>query len=123
MLFRSDSVSVDQVSGAFDVTYFQYALHALVDPAVSLRAAWAALAPDGWLLVLDWLLPTDEDELHSIHGELIAGVHLDEVFSGAGLHEIGRYLGWFKTAGIPDPLVIDLPSGATLFALHRSPTA
>lgn len=118
-----DSVSIDRVTGAFDVTYFQYALHALPDPAASLRAAWAALAPDGWLLVLDWLLPTDEDELHSIHGELIAGVHLDEVFSGAGLHEIGRYLGWFKTAGTPDPVVIDLPSGATLFALHRSPTA
>ena len=105
--------------GRFDLIYYQYALHALPDPAASIRASWDALDPGGSLLVLDWLLPADPDELHSIHGELIAGVHLDEVFSGAGLHGVAAYLEWFAAAGAPPPDVIDLPSGATLFALHR----
>lgn len=118
-----DSVSIHDIAGPFDAIYYQYALHALADPAASLRDAWAAVAPDGWLLVLDWLLPTDDDELHSIHGELIAGVHLDEVFSGVGLYDVNGYLGWFKAAETPDPTVIELPSGATFFALHRPPTA
>ena len=120
-----EPVSIDQIasSGQFDLTYYQYALHGLPDPAGSIRAAWAALASDGWLLVLDWLLPTDQDELHSIHGELIAGVHLDEVFMGAGLHDVHAYLAWFQAAGTPPPTVIELPSGATLFALQRSPSA
>ncbi len=118
-----DSVSIHDIAGPFDTIYFQYALHTLADPAASLRGAWAAVAPDGWLLVLDWLLPTDDTELHSIHGELIAGVHLDEVFSGAGLYDINGYLGWFRAAETPDPTVIELPSGATLLALHRPPTA
>ncbi|MBI2762659.1 MAG: class I SAM-dependent methyltransferase [Chloroflexi bacterium] len=122
---RIDSVSIDHVAagGRFDLIYFQYALHVLDDPAASLRAAWPALEDDGWLLVLDWLLPTDQDELHSIHGELIAGVHLDEVFMGAGLRDAGAYLAWFEAAGTPVPTVIELPSGATLFALHRSNAA
>ncbi|MES2209492.1 MAG: class I SAM-dependent methyltransferase [Chloroflexota bacterium] len=122
---RIESSSIEDVSsgGRFDLVYYQYALHGLPDPAGSLRAAWAALEVDGWLLVLDWLLPTDEDELHSIHGELIAGVHLDEVFMGAGLRDLQAYLAWFEAAGTPAPVVIELPSGATLLALHRSPTA
>lgn len=122
---RIESSSIGEVASAerFDLTYYQHALHALPDPAASLRAAWAALKDDGWLLVLDWLLPTDPDELHSIHGELIAGVHLDEVFMGAGLRDAAAYLAWFAAAGTPDPTVIELPSGATLFTLHRSPAA
>ncbi|TAL13327.1 MAG: class I SAM-dependent methyltransferase [Chloroflexota bacterium] len=118
-----DSISIHDIAGPFDTIYYQYALHALADPADSLRGAWAAVAPGGWLLVLDWLLPTDDDELHSIHGELIAGVHLDEVFSGAGLHDVDAYRGWFRDANTPDPTVIELPSGATLFVLQRPPTA
>lgn len=118
-----DSVSIDAIGGPVDVIYYQYALHTLADPAASLRGAWASLASDGWLLVLDWLLPTDDDELHSVHGELIAGVHLDEVFSGAGLYDVEAYLGWFRAAAMPDPMVIELPSGATLFGLHRPPTS
>ena len=122
---RIESVSIEQVAnaGRFDLTYYQYALHALPDPAASLRAAWEALQADGWLVVLDWLLPTDDDQLHSIHGELIAGVHLDEVFMGAGLSDVHAYLAWFAAAGTPAPVVIELPSGATLFALHRTPSA
>lgn len=109
--------------GPFDLAYYQYALHGLPDPAGSLRSTWAALAPDGWLLVLDWLLPTDPDELHSIHGELIAGVHLDEVFTGAGLRDVAAYLAWFDAGGLPQPAVIELPSGATLFAASRASVA
>lgn len=122
---RIESVSIGDVSagGRFDLIYYQYALHMLADPAASLRAAWPALQDDGWLLVLDWLLPTDQDELHSIHGELIAGVHLDEVFMGVGLRDAAAYLAWFEAAGTPVPMVIELPSGATLFALHRSNVA
>lgn len=121
---RIEAVARDQVtrSGRFDLCYYQYALHALPHPAASIRASWDCLEPDGWLVVLDWLLPTDDEELHSIHGELIAGVHLDEVFMGAGLHDVDAFMGWFAAAGTPTPEVIELPSGATLFVLHRPPT-
>ncbi len=121
---RIEAVARDKVTrpGTFDLVYYQYALHALPNPSASLRASWDALNPDGWLIVLDWLLPTDPDELHSIHGELIAGAHLDEVYMGAGLHEAATYRGWFESAGMPDPGTIELPSGATLFVLHRAPT-
>jgi SAM-dependent methyltransferase len=105
--------------GRFDLIYYQYALHGLPDPAASLRASWAALDPGGTLLVLDWLLPTDPEEMRTIHGELIAGVHLDEVFMGAGLRDVAAYRRWFADAGSPEPEIIELPSGATLFVLAR----
>jgi SAM-dependent methyltransferase len=122
----TDRVRIDQVArnevtrpGRFDLVYYQYALHLLPDPAASLRASWEALDPGGSLVVLDWLLPTDRDELRTIHGELIAGVHLDEVFMGAGLRDLAAYLGWYADAGIPEPQVIELPSGATFFVRDR----
>jgi len=106
--------------GRFDLTYYQYALHALPDPPASLRASWEALEPGGSLIVLDWLLPTDPEEARTLHGELIAGVHLDEVFMGAGLRDLATYRRWFAEAGTPEPGVIELPSGATFFVLDRS---
>ena len=106
--------------GRFDLVYYQYALHALPDPAASLRASWEALEPGGTLIVLDWLLPTDPEETRTLHGELIAGVHLDEVFMGAGLRDLATYRTWFAAAGTPAPQVIELPSGATFFVLDRS---
>lgn len=119
---RIEPVARNEVTrpGRFDLVYYQYALHFLPDPAASLRASWEALEPGGSLLVLDWLLPTDPDEMRTIHGELIAGVHLDEVFMGAGLRDVATYLGWYAEAGIPAPRVVELPSGATLFVLDRS---
>ncbi len=105
--------------GTFDLVYYQYALHFLPDPPASLRASWEALEPGGSLLVLDWLLPTDPEEMRTIHGELIAGVHLDEVFMGAGLRDVPAYRRWFAVAGIPEPEIIELPAGATLFVLER----
>lgn len=118
---RIESVARDEVArpGRFDLIYYQYALHWLPDPVASLRASWEALEADGSLLVLDWLLPTEPEDVHSIHGELIAGLHLDEVFGGFGLRESVAYVGWFRDAGMPVPEVIELPSGATLFALQR----
>jgi SAM-dependent methyltransferase len=105
--------------GRFDLVYYQYALHFLPDPPASLAASWGALDPGGTLLVLDWLLPTDPGEMRTIQGELIAGVHLDEVFMGAGLRDLQFYQGWFTEAGLPEPEVIALPSGATLFVVAR----
>jgi hypothetical protein len=32
-----------------------------------------------------------------------------------------RYLAWFADAGLPEPTEIDLPSGAALFLLERTP--
>jgi SAM-dependent methyltransferase len=118
---RIEQVPRDEVTrpGRFDLVYYQYALHFLPDPSASLRASWEALDPGGSLVVLDWLLPTDPGEMRTIHGELIAGVHLDEVFMGAGLRDVAAYRGWFTDAGIPEPSVNELPSGATLFVVDR----
>lgn len=104
--------------GEYDLVYFQYALHQLDAPNV-LAAAWAALRPGGRLLVLDWPLPTDAEETRTRHGELIAGVQLDELYQGTALATRDQFLGWFADAGIPSPQPIDLPSGASLFLAER----
>lgn len=105
--------------GEFDLAYFQYALHALPNPLLALQAAWAALHPRGRLLVLDWPLPSTPDEFRTRHGELIAGVQLDELLQGTRLETRETFRGWFTTAGLPEPEVIDLASGATLFLATR----
>ena len=122
----ADRIRVEQVArtdvsrpGRFDLVYYQYALHFLPDPPASLRSSWEAVDPGGTLLVLDWLLPTHPEEMRTIQGELIAGVHLDEVFMGAGLRDLATYREWFASAGVPAPDVLELPSGATLFVLAR----
>src|SRR3954451_1124178 len=69
-------------TSAFDLAYFQYALHQLPDTQGVLRAAWQALRPGGRLVVLDWPLPTSSDEFRTRHGELIAGIQLDELLQG-----------------------------------------
>jgi SAM-dependent methyltransferase len=105
--------------GEFDLAYFQYALHLLPHPPAALAAAWAALRPGGRLLVLDWPLPSTVEEFRTRHGELIAGVQLDEILQGTRLVTREQFRAWFTTAGLPDPEVIDLPSGATLFAASQ----
>ena len=116
-LEQGSMLSVGHVAEA-DLVYFQYALHQLPDPVATLRSAWAAVRPGGWLVVLDWYLPTDPDELRSAQGELIAGVQLDEVIQGTRLVTAAEALGWFAAAGLPAPELVDLPSGASVIVLH-----
>jgi ubiquinone/menaquinone biosynthesis C-methylase UbiE len=105
--------------GDYDLAYFQYALHQLKDAPEVLGAAWAALRPRGRLLVLDWPLPTSADEFRTRHGEIIAGVQLDELYQGSALASREKFLSWFAEAGLPEPTTIDLPSGAALFVAER----
>ena len=35
------------------------------DPVGAIASAWAAVRPGGWLVALDWYLPTDPDELRT----------------------------------------------------------
>lgn len=107
-------------AGAYDLVYFQYALHQLDDAPQVLAAAWTALKPGGRLLVLDWPMPSGADEFRTRHGELIAGVQLDELYQGTALATREQFLDWFEAAGIPAPQPIDLPSGASAFLAERS---
>lgn len=105
--------------GEADLVYFQYALHQLPDPVATLRTAWDAVRPNGWLVALDWYLPTDPEDLRTAHGELIAGFQLDEAVQGTRLVTASEALGWFVDAGLPTPEIVDLPSGASVIVLHR----
>ncbi len=117
-IHQAEVTKPDKVD-AYDLAYFQYALHQLADPVESLRAAWQALRPGGWLLVLDWPLPSSLDEFRTRHGELIAGVQLDELYQGTALATRERFRAWFTEADLDAPELIDLPSGASLFVARR----
>ena len=106
--------------GEYDLAYFQYALHQLPDAPAVLRAAWAALHPGGRLIVLDWPLPSEREEFRTRHGELIAGVQLDELYQGTALATREQFLAWFAAADLPAPTLVDLPSGASLFVVERA---
>ncbi|HEV8696433.1 MAG TPA: class I SAM-dependent methyltransferase [Candidatus Limnocylindrales bacterium] len=107
-------------AGEYDLAYFQYALHQLRDAPKVLAAAWAALRPGGRILVLDWPLPSGPDEFRTRHGEIIAGVQLDELYQGTALATRQQFLAWFADAGLPAPNTIDLPSGASVFFAERA---
>jgi SAM-dependent methyltransferase len=104
---------------AFDLAYFQHALHELPDPAAALAAAWRALRPGGRLLVLGWCLPSSREELATLHGQLITGVALDEALNGGRLRTVEEHAALFRTAGLPAPQAIALPSDATLLVAQR----
>ena len=104
---------------AYDLVYLQYALHQLDDASAVLAAAWAALRPGGRIVVLDWPLPSGPEEFRTRHGELIAGVQLDELFQGTALATREQFTSWFTDAGLPTPQAIDLPSGAMAFVAER----
>jgi ubiquinone/menaquinone biosynthesis C-methylase UbiE len=103
----------------FDLVYIQDALHELADPVASLRAAWAAVASSGRLVVLEWCLPASPAESQSLQAELLWGIQIDELYQGTQMYTHDGYIELFGTAGLPDPTVIDLLSGATLFVVER----
>ncbi len=122
----SDRIEIRQAAATkppgeheYDLAYFQYALHQLDDAPRVLAAAWSALRPAGRLLVLDWPLPSSPEEARTRHGEIIAGVQLDELFQGTALATRDQFLAWFEAAGLPEPTTIDLPSGASVFLVER----
>ena len=104
---------------AFDLAYFQHALHELRDPAAALEAAWRALRPGGRLLVLGWCLPATREALATLHGQLITGVALDEAIHGGRLRTVDEHAALFVEAGLPVPEAISLPSDATLLVARR----
>ena len=106
-------------TGAFDLAYFQHALHELTDPVAALAAAWRALRPGGLLLVLGWCLPSSLDDLATLHGQLITGVALDEALNGGRLRTVEEHALLFAAAGLPAPQAIALPSDATLLVAQR----
>ncbi len=116
---EQDEVTAIDHEGEIQLAYFQYTLHQLPDPTAALRSAWAAVRPGGWLVVLDWYLPSDPEELRTRHGELIAGVQLDELVQGTRMVTRSEALGWVTAAGLPTPELIDLPSGATAIVTQR----
>lgn len=117
---RHGEVTSLEMTGEFDLAYFQYALHQLHDPVAALRSAWAALRPGGRVLVLDWSLPSSLDDFRTRQGELIAGVQLDELYQGTALATRETVRSWFMAAELPGPTMIDLPSGASLFVAERA---
>ncbi len=109
MTFRSE----------FSLVYIQDALHELADPVASLRAAWAAVQPGGWLVVLEWCLPASPADSQSLQAELLWGIQLDELYQGTRMYTHDGFGQLFGEAGVPAPTVIDLLSGATLFVAER----
>lgn len=105
---------------SFDLVYFQDALHELPDPVGALRSAWSTVRTGGRLVVLDWCLPATIEESRSLHGAMLWGIQLDELYQGTRMWDQAGYLGLFESAGIPAPAVIELPSGATVFTLTRA---
>jgi SAM-dependent methyltransferase len=103
----------------YDLAYFQYALHQLPDPVAALHAAWDALRPGGRIVVLDWPLPATPEEFRTPYGELISGVQLDELYQGTALATRERFREWISAAGLPEAVLIDLPSEAMLLVVER----
>jgi SAM-dependent methyltransferase len=113
-----DVPSMDHV-GEFDLVYMQDAVHEMPDPIGSLRAAWAAVAPGGRLVVLEWCLPATLEESRTLQGELFWGIQLDELYQGTRMYTREGYERIFADAVVPPPTVIDMLSGASLFVVER----
>jgi len=103
----------------FGLVYLQDALHELPDPVAGLRQSWAAVAPGGRLVVLDWCLPSDPDEDRNLQDQLLWGIQLDELYQGTRMLTLEEFVELHAAAGVPEPTVVELPSGATLFVVER----
>jgi SAM-dependent methyltransferase len=103
----------------FGLVYLQDALHELPDPVAGLRQSWAAVAPGGRLVVLDWCLPSDPDDDRNLQDQLLWGIQLDELYQGTRMLTLEEFVGLHAAAGVPEPTVVELPSGATLFVVER----
>jgi SAM-dependent methyltransferase len=103
----------------FDLVYLQDALHELPDPPASLRAAWAAVAPGGRLVVLEWCLPEDPAESQSLQAELLWGIQIDELYQGTRMYTHAGYRDLFAEAAVPSPTIVELRSGASLFVVRH----
>jgi len=106
--------AIDRSTGAFDLAYFQYALHDGQLSIDSLVAGWAALRARGRLIALEWCAPASAEEWLGLHGQFVAGIQLDLALVGRSLPTEDDLRNMFRAAGIGDPEIIDLPSGATL---------
>ncbi len=122
----SNRISIEPRSGEdlpwpdeFDLVYFQDALHDQADPVIALKSAWACVRPGGRLVVLDWCLPESVEESRSLHGAMMWGIQLDQLFQGSRLWDHAGFAYQFERAGLGSPEVVDLPSGATLFVARR----
>src|SRR3954468_12385580 len=85
----------------FHLVYMQDALHELPDPVASLRASWAAVAPGGRLVVLEWCLPETDAESQTLQGQLLWGIQIDELYQGTRMYTHSGYLDIFAAAGVP----------------------
>lgn len=118
---RIDARSIPEMGfrDEFDLVYVQDALHELPDPVASLRAAWTAVARGGRLVVLEWFLPDEEDDPQSLQTQLLWGIQLDELYQGTRMQTRAGFLATFGAAGVPEPTVVDLLSGASLLVVVR----
>jgi SAM-dependent methyltransferase len=119
-IVEAEIPAIDRSTGSFDVAYFQYALHEGERSAPSLAAGWAALRSGGRLLALEWCAPSSPDRWLGLQGRFVAGIQLDMAYTGERLPTEGELVAMFGTAGIGEPEIIDLPSGATLAVASKT---
>jgi SAM-dependent methyltransferase len=112
--------AIDRSTGTFDLAYFQYVLHYGDASVEALRAGWSALRPGGRLVSLEWCAPSSVDDWVGLHGQFVAGIQLDMAYQGRRLPTEERLVEMFGTAGIGDPEIVDLPSGATLAVARKA---
>lgn len=117
-IVERDLAHADEDLGGFDLVYFQYALHRS-EAGAALAAGWRMVAPRGRLVIQEWCAPEDLDDYRTEHGRLISGEQLDQIFQGSRLPTVPELRGMVAEAGIGEPQVLDLPSGATLLVARR----
>ena len=89
------------------------------DPAGLAPLGVEGRPPGGRLVVLDWCLPSSLEDSQSLQAELLWGVQIDELFQGTQMYTREGFVGIFAAAEVPQPTIIELLSGATLFVVER----